>query len=64
VGILLQRRLIDIELVNALFAGSVIMVWEKVKPVVEFVRKQRGSDFLEGFEYLYNEMKKRESKTK
>lgn len=62
VGILLQRKLIDTELANALFGGAVIVMWEKIKPIVEFAREQRQLHALEGFEYLYNKMKKREQK--
>lgn len=50
-GVLLQRKLVDIDLVNALFGDAVKMVWEKIKPLT----LER-----EPFEYLYNEMNKRE----
>jgi hypothetical protein len=62
VGILLHRKLIDIELVDDLFSIDIKNVWDKVKPIVEEVRK-RGSiweAYYEWFEYLHNEMKKRE----
>jgi hypothetical protein len=55
VGVLLQRRLVDIGLVDALFGDAVKDVWEKVKPVTPIHSR-------EPFEYLYNEVKKREQK--
>jgi len=55
VGVLLQRRLVDIGLVDALFGDAVKDVWEKVKPITPIHGR-------EPFEYLYNELKKREQK--
>jgi hypothetical protein len=63
VGILLHRKLIDIELVDDLFTIAIKDNWEKVKPIVEGIRQKRGwPQYWEWFEYLYNEMKKREQK--
>jgi hypothetical protein len=63
VGILLYRKLIDIELVDDLFSIAIKQMWEKVKPIVEGVRKERNlPQYWEYFEYLYNEMQKRERK--
>jgi hypothetical protein len=61
VGILLRRKLIDIGLVDDLLGNSTKQIWEKIKTPVEYVRKS-GIDprAYENFEYLYNEMKKRE----
>jgi len=53
VGVLLRRRLIDIELVNDLFGDAVKDIKEKVG---EYSKDRPG------FEYLYNEMKKREQR--
>jgi hypothetical protein len=60
IGLLLQRKLIDPELVSHL---PVLMTWNKVRPVIEGVRKESNdpSWYVE-FEYLYNEMKEREQK--
>lgn len=61
VGVLLRRKLIDIELVDDLFSGSVKMVWEKAKPIIEDSRKLSNRPrLLRNLEYLANEMKKRE----
>jgi hypothetical protein len=60
-GVLLQMRLIDFDLVEKLFHGHVKRVWEKLKPVAEQGRKSANDPRLgEGVEYLYNEVKKRE----
>ena len=64
VGVLLHRKLIDIELVDDLFSIDIKNVWKKVKPIVEEVRR-RGDiwkAYYEWFEYLYTEMEKREQK--
>ena len=61
IGVLLRNRLIDVSLVDQLFPVST--TWEKMKPLVEGMRKEyHDPTFFEWFEYLYNEMKKREQK--
>jgi hypothetical protein len=60
IGILLHRKLVDIGLVDDLFRESVNLVWNKVKPVLYEARKQSNLPYGRWFEYLYNEMKKRE----
>jgi len=61
IGVLLRNKLIDASLVDQLF--PVIITWEKTKPIVEGMRKEyHDPGFFEWFEYLYNEMKKREQK--
>ncbi len=62
-GILLHRRLVDISLVDDLFSGPIKRAWEGAKPFIEETRKQLDEPtYAEYFEYLYNEMKKREQK--
>jgi len=62
-GILLHRNLIDITLVDDLFSSDIFLTWHKMKPLVEGWRKQfNRSQMSEWFEYLANEMKKREQK--
>ena len=57
-GMLLQKKLVDLELMSHL---PVSMTWNKVKPIVEGVRKESNDpSWYPEFEYLYNEMKKRE----
>ena len=61
IGVLLKNKLVDIDLVRELFAVEAI--WLKLKPVAEGVRKQTNTaEVYEWFEYLYNEVKKREQK--
>ena len=63
IGILLIRKLVDIEMVARLFTMSTKTTWEKVKPLVEGGRRQPspgGPLMFEDFEYLYDEVKKRE----
>jgi hypothetical protein len=62
-GILLHRKLVDISLVDDLFSGPIIRFWEASKPYVEEARKRLNEpQYAEWFEYLYDEMKKREQK--
>jgi hypothetical protein len=59
IGVLFRNRLIDASLISQLF--PIDIVWEKMKPLVEGMRKEyHNPGFFEWFEYLYNEMKKRE----
>jgi len=61
IGVLLHRRLIDIDLVGELFRESSKMTWERTRPIVEGQRKQYDEPkWGEWWEYLYNEMQKRE----
>jgi hypothetical protein len=61
-GRLVKKRLIDIDLLP--FAhGQVKATWEKMNPILEGSRKRFNEQRIGyGFEYLYNEMKKREQK--
>jgi len=57
-GLLLQKKLVDPEILSHL---PVFMTWNKVKPIVEGVRKETNDPgWYEEFEYLYNELKRRE----
>jgi Domain of unknown function (DUF4760) len=59
-GFLLEKKLVDYEIVNQL---PISMTWNKVKPIVEGVRKQSNdTSWYKEFEYLYNEIKKREQR--
>ena len=61
VGVLLHRKLIDIRLVDDLFSSPVKRAWERLKPIAEGERNQtQRPQIWEWFEYLYNEMQKRE----
>jgi hypothetical protein len=59
-GLLLQKKLVDAELVSHL---PVSMTWNKVKPIVEGIRKESNDrSWYEEFEYLNGELEKREQK--
>ena len=63
IGVLLHRKLIDIGLVDDLFSSPIKMTWEKMKPLAEATRKELNRPQMgEWFEYLYNEMQKREQR--
>ncbi len=63
IGILLKRKLIDLELVDDMFTTPIKWTWEKIKEQTIETRKVRNQpEILEWFEYLYNEMKKREQR--
>jgi hypothetical protein len=62
VGMLLHRKFIDIESVDELFAFRVALFWEKLKPLIEDMRKQLKGQVGDWFEYVYDEMKKREQR--
>ena len=65
IGVLLQKKLIDIDLVDAMFSEPLKFMYEGMKPIIEADRKRFQSQrMFEYFEYLYNEMKKREQKLK
>lgn len=61
VGILLKRNLVDPDLVSSIL--WVQGIWEKMSPWVTYVRQTyKRPQIFSGFEYLYNEMKKREQR--
>jgi hypothetical protein len=61
-GRLLQKGLIDLDLLP-LETGQISMMWEKLSPILEGSRKKFNEPKMGyGFEYLYNEMKKREQR--
>ena len=61
VGVLLKNKLIDISLVDQLLPAS--NIWEKMKPMVKGMREEyHDPAIFEWFEYLSNELKKRQQK--
>ena len=61
-GRLLQKGLIDIDLLP-LEIGQITTTWEKLGPILEGSRKRFNEPRLgSGFEYLYNEVKRRENR--
>jgi len=63
IGLLLKRNLVGIDMVGDYYGESAVFAWEKVKPLIEGFRKQYNMPRLwEPFEYLYDELKKREQR--
>jgi len=60
VGVLLSEKLLDIKLIQKLFAVEIY--WKKTEPLVGELRKLHAPQLWEWFEYLYNEVKKREQR--
>ncbi|UCE95748.1 MAG: hypothetical protein JSV51_08580 [Candidatus Bathyarchaeota archaeon] len=61
IGLLLHRKLIDIDLVAELFRESSKMTWERARSIVRGQREQYNEPrWGEWWEYLYNELQKRE----
>ncbi len=59
IGILVHRKLADVDLVFELFPAQGI--WRKIEPLVRGMREKYGMpDLMEWFEYLYNELQKRQ----
>jgi hypothetical protein len=67
IGVLVQRNMIDIEMVNDLLGDSIITSWEKMGPEIIESRSKSGKRFSptlwKDFEYLYNEIIKMERET-
>jgi len=63
IGILLQRKLVDTRMIEDLFGGAIARAWEKMDTGVTKARKQLNDPTIYYyFEYLYNEMKKKEQR--
>ena len=60
VGVLVKRKLIDLNLVDELMGTSIRLHWEKSGPIIKEFRTRFWPHAYEWFEYLYNELQKRE----
>ena len=60
IGVLLHRKLVDASLISDTL--NVKVIWEAMKPYVLYMREKHGPATFEWFEYLYNELNKREQK--
>lgn len=61
VGVLVKRKLVSMDLVDDLLSTDILLTWEKRKSTIEGYRKKFSRpQAWEWFEYLFNEMKKRE----
>jgi len=60
VGMLLERKQIDVDLVSDMMRAPTIRLWERIEPIIhEFRVRWDFPRFGVGSEYLYSEMKKR-----
>ena len=64
VGILLKRKIVNDTMIEDLFGGAIARTWENVKTGIIKARQQLNDPTIYYyFEYLFNEMKKREQKS-
>ena len=61
VGVLLRRKLIDLDLVDDLLGNSTRQIWEKVAPAIREARDRYDPRLHEHFEYLYDEITRRDA---
>jgi hypothetical protein len=61
IGILVKRKLVDIDLVYEFWGPDINTIWEKLKPIIEG-EKQKWHYPLLNSEYLYYELEKRKQK--
>ena len=65
IGILVYRKLVEADIVYDFWGDIIQSSWEKIQPLVVDMRKDIGDPNMFRFwEYLYNEMKKREQTLK
>ena len=57
-GVFVEQKLIDIELVSRLGSSNIIMCWNKFGPIFEEYTRRSGNPYTyEYVEWLYNELK-------
>jgi hypothetical protein len=56
VSVLAQKRLIDMDMVDRLFADRIVWYWNMAKPRILQDRKVQGPELLSNFEWLANQM--------
>jgi len=60
-GVLLSKKLVDADLIDQLMGESILSTWTNLMPLIEEARIRLNRPRVwKNFEYLYNEMKKRE----
>ncbi len=58
IEMLVNRGLIDVEIVDDLMSGCILQYWEKIKPINDVWRERfKWPQSYEWLEYLYNEIK-------
>jgi|GEM_PF-5007823 len=62
-GVLLEQKLIDIDLVDDLFGPTLDLLWERMQPVIVAMRKGLNQPyFFSHYEYLVNSLKNHRKK--
>jgi hypothetical protein len=57
IGVLLEQNLIDINMVDQLFGTTVYLLWDKIEPVINAMRKGLNEPaFFAHFENLINKL--------
>jgi hypothetical protein len=63
IGILVSKKLVEADIVYNFWGDIIKSSWVKIKPLVPDMRKDSGDlNMFVFWEYLYNEMKKREQR--
>jgi hypothetical protein len=63
IGVLVSKKLVEADIVYNFWGDIIQSSWEKIKPLVVDMRKDSGDlNMFVFWEYLYNEMKKREQR--
>lgn len=63
IGILVGRKLVDVDIVHDFWGDIILSTWEHIQPLIADMRKDSGDRNMFVFwEYLYDEMKKREQR--
>lgn len=61
IGILVNKKLVDADIVYSFWGDIIESSWEKIKPMIGDMRKDENApNMFEFWEYLYNEMEKRD----
>ncbi len=62
-GVLLSKKLVDIDLIDQLMGEMILSTWTNLTPLITEARKRLNRPGVwTNFEYLYNEMQKREQR--
>lgn len=57
-GIFLKRTKVDLQFVTSEWQDSIIKCWEKALPMTKAYRSNRGNDYWNDFQWLYEMAKK------
>ena len=64
IGVLVERGLIDVTLVNRLLRRNILLFWDRLGPIIQEYRKEQARDeqpIFDSVEYLFHELQKLES---